>query len=177
MAEPTSPAVERLRRTAGAFGLDWPDGESLADYRDLDDTVAWGAIERLRRCRDEQVRTLAARLWNRQPLKMLDISADFGQQGEPMGHALRRLQGFAQEKLGRTVFRDEASYTLYSGEGEAANEYKKVRVRTGQGVPQEITGFPDTVIGAALLKKSKMIRYYFLSLDDKEAAENAMRGR
>lgn len=33
MAEPTERAVQRLRRTARAFGLDWPSAASLADFQ------------------------------------------------------------------------------------------------------------------------------------------------
>ncbi|HEV7284003.1 MAG TPA: hypothetical protein VGN75_04030 [Kaistia sp.] len=154
------------------------DGGSLADYRDLDDTVVWGAIERLRRCEDGQARVLASRLWNREPLRVLDITGEFGHDGDKLHNALRRLNDITRGKLGRTVFRDEAPYNLYSrAQGDVAKEHKKVRVRTGDGGLKEIVEFPDTVISDLLTVKSKMTRFYFLTSEDRDAAERAMKGR
>jgi uncharacterized protein len=124
-----------------------PNGGSLVDYRDLDDTVVWGALERLRRCDDAHAVRLAERLWNRRPLRVLDILAEFGHDGERMHNARRRLDEFVQDKLGITVFRDEPSYNLYSrSAGEVTKAHKMVRVRTDDGGQKEITEFPDTVI-------------------------------
>lgn len=156
-----------------------PDGASLSNYRDLDDAVAWGAIERFRRCRDEQARILSERLWNRKPLKVLDITSEFGQQDESKTHnALRRLGSYVDGRLGKTVFLDEAPYNLYSrAKGDVAKEHKKVRVRDADGGLKEITEFPDTVISSNLMAKSKMTRFYFLTSEDRQAAEKAMKGR
>lgn len=155
-----------------------PDGESLDDYRDLDDMVAWGAIERLRRCGDAEVEAFAMRLWNREPLRALDITTDLGHDREAGHNALRRVSGFITGNLGRTVFRDDVSYNLYSsGSGEATKAHKILRVRDGNGHPKEITEFPDTVIHKALMEKTKLTRLYFLTNEDRDWAFRAMRGR
>lgn len=179
--------VGEMSDDPGILGLDTehplvrflrPNGESLADYRNLDDAVVWGAIERLRRCKDEQARKLALRLWNREPLKVLDISGQFGHDDNTLHNALRRVSDYSQNKLGITIFRDEASYNLYSqAKGDMMQEHKKVRVRAGDGSLKEITEFPDTAIRDALTKKNKMIRYYFLTSEEREATEKAMTGR
>lgn len=155
-----------------------PDGGSLADYRDLDDTVVWGAIERLRRCDNADVAALAARLWNREPLRALDMSVDFGHKPEAQKNALRRLPNSVTENLKHTVFRDDAAYNLYSGgNGETTKAHKILRVRDGGGNPMEITGFPDTVIHKGLMEKTRLTRFYFLTKEDREQAFKAMRGR
>jgi len=155
-----------------------PDGEVLEDYRDLDDTVVWGAIERIRRCRDQIARELAERLWLRKPLEVLDISIDLGDDPRRVASAHHRLADYVEPHLGKTIYKDEASYNLYTRtKGDAAKEHKKVRVRDSDGTPREITDFSDTVIREILTNKNKMIRYYFLSQEDCNAAERAMKGR
>ncbi|HSK40498.1 MAG TPA: hypothetical protein VK943_12095 [Arenibaculum sp.] len=52
-----------------------------------------------------------------------------------------------------------------------AKEHKKVRVRDADGDLKEITEFPDTVISNNLMTKSKMTRFYFLTSEDRQAAE------
>jgi HD superfamily phosphohydrolase len=155
-----------------------PDGGALEDYRDLDDTVVWGAIERIRRGRDQMARDLAERLWLRKPLEVIDISTEFGDDPEKMACAHHRLADFVAQSLDKTVYKDEASYNLYTRtKGDTAKEHKKVRVRHPDSGVREITDFADTVIKDILTTKRKMVRYYFLCQDEREAAERAMRGK
>lgn len=94
-----------------------------------------------------------------------------------MHNAERRLEKHSQRHLGETIFRDEASYNLYARvKGDVAKEHKKIRVRTHNGALKEITEFPDTVIRESLTQKRQMIRYYFLSLEERCAAERAAKG-
>lgn len=154
------------------------DGEAIEDYRDLDDTVVWGAIERIRRGRDQAARELAERLWLRKPLEVIDVSTEFGDDAEKMAIAHHRLADFVAQSLGKTVYKDEASYNLYTRtKGDTAKEHKKVRVRHPDGGVREITDFTDTVIKDILTTKRKMIRYYFLCQEERDEAERAMRGR
>lgn len=50
-------------------------------------------------------------------------------------------------------------------------------MRTGDGGLREITGFPDRVVHEILTTKRRMIRYYFLTAEARQAAEKAMKGR
>lgn len=155
-----------------------PDGGKLEDYRDLDDTVMWGAIECVRRCQDERAKDLANRLWQRKPLKVLDVSANFGHDPDTLETVCHRINNCVRQDLRETVFKDEAPYNLYSDvKDDTAKEHKKVRVRTGVGDVREVMDFPDTIITDVLKSKRKMIRYYFLHQDDRDAAERAMKGR
>jgi phosphohydrolase domain-containing protein len=139
---------------AQALGLDdghplWrflrPDGESLEDYRRLDDGVVWGAVERLCRCSDSRARALAERLHRREHLKVLDVSAEFGYDPEKLHNALRKLEKYTANELGNKIFRDEASYNLYTrASGEAAKAHKMVRVQTGMADRRRLQNFPTT---------------------------------
>lgn len=172
---------------AEALGLDemhplWrflkPDGGHLEDYRHLDDSVVWGAIEHLSRCSDSRACELAERLLRREHLKVLDVSAEFGYDPEKLYNALSRLNSYKPNQLGKSIFRDEASYNLYTrASGEAAKAHKMVRVLTGEGTPKEITEFPDSVISGKLLEKMKLTRYYFFSAEERQAADKEMKGR
>ncbi len=88
---------------------------------------------------------------------MLDVSAHFGHDEDKLHNARRKLDRHTQEELGKTVFRDEPSYSLYSrGGGEMRKQHKMVRVLTGDGGQKEITDFPDSVISKDLMKTTKL---------------------
>ena len=66
---------------------------------------------------------------------------------------------------------------LYGRVGEDAEKiHKKVRILEKGGQPREITDFSDTVISEGLTRKKKMLRYYFLNLNDRDDARRAMGG-
>lgn len=154
-----------------------PDGGSLRDYRELDDSSVWSVVDSLRRCGDDCARNLAERLWTRHPLKVLDVSAEFGHDSEKFHNARRRLADAVRDKLDKSVFVDEPTYNLYSITTEETREHNKVRVRTGDGGTCEIIGFEDAVISSSLATSRKLSRFYFLSADDRDAADKIMRGR
>lgn len=167
-----------LDREHPLVGFLRPDGETLALYRDLDDTVVWGAVERLRRCGDAHARDLAERLWNRKPLPVLDITAQIGPEAADRVPAIHRIDQYAGARSGKTIFKDEATYNLYTlAKGEGPKEHKKVRIRASNGCPKEIVAFPDSVISKNLMNKETLTRYFFLSEEEKSSAERAMRGR
>lgn len=153
-----------------------PDGGALADYRELDDASVWGAIDSLRRCRDDFARDLAQRLWLRQRPKVLDLSRRFGHDNDKLHNARWRVREAVGDKLGKSVFVDEPSYDLYSVSSEAPQEHKKVRIRVGDLETREITDFEDSVISSTLTKRRQLSRYYFLDDDECAAAEKDMRG-
>lgn len=155
-----------------------PGGETLANYRDLDDTVAGSAVERLRGCARPDIQTLATRLWHRQPLRVLDIAAEMGHDSAAIRNAVRRLSDYALDKVGQTIFWDQTSYNLYSdGGGEIAKAHKLVRIRNGDGATREIHEFPDSVIADKLMDKTSVTRLYFLTDEERARAEKVMKGR
>lgn len=154
------------------------DGESLQDYRRLDDTVIWGAVECMTRCRDERARILAKRLWNREPLRVLDLAVVYGDDIEGRLNAETRIGKHVGKQLGVNVFKDDARYNLYSRSGEEAEKaHKMVRVLIDSGGPREITEFADTIISKRLRENTTLTRYYFFSADEYHEAEKAMKGR
>lgn len=154
------------------------NGEKMEDYRRLDDDVVWGAVERISRSEDEIARGFAIRLRDRKPLRVLDITQEFGHDREQLLNAERLVDQHVGGQVGIRVFKDTAHFSLYSRiGGETAKAHKMVRVRNGSGGVQEITTFPDTIISSQLQSAKKLIRYYFLTDEDRASAEKAMKGR
>jgi HD superfamily phosphohydrolase len=152
--------------------------QKLADYRRLDDSVVWGAIERISYGEDAYARDLSGRLLRREPLRVIDVSAEFGHDVDAQTNAERRLDAHIEPELGVRAFRDRAPLNLYSRiGGEVTKAHKMVRVQTGDGGIREITEFPDTIISKVLMQKRNLVRYYFLTEEERHIAEKAMRGR
>lgn len=150
------------------------------DFRRLDDMTVWACIEQVTHCKDDYARDLARRLLWRTPLKVIDVTAKFGhnKDGDAQINAERRIDNRMREKFNRSVFVDRTPLNLYSRiGGEVAKEYEKVRVLDGSGEAREITDFPDTIINERLIAKRDLVRYYFLSEEDRTSAEKAMEGR
>ncbi len=153
-------------------------GERLEDYRRLDDTVMWGVFERLTRSADAQARHLGERLLNRQRLKALDLWESYGLDVAASLSAEQRLESHLAGRIGKTVFKDDPRYNLYSlSDGDVVKAHKVVRVRMADGRPAEIARFRDTIISKDLMQKTKLTRYYFLSDDERDEAERKMKGR
>ena len=154
------------------------NGEKMEDYRRLDDDVVWGAVERVSRSKEETAKVFANRLRNREPMRVLDITQVCGHDPVLLLNAERLVDQHVSGQIGTTVFKDTAPFSLYSRiGGETAKAHKMVRVRNGSGGVQEITTFPDTIIGGHLQPARKLVRYYFLTDEDKASAEKAMKGR
>ncbi len=83
------------------------NGESLEDYRRLDDTVIWGAIECMTRCQDARASDLAMRLWNREHLIVLDLTVAYGHDIEQRLNAETRIANHVSRQLEKSVFKDE----------------------------------------------------------------------
>jgi len=153
------------------------DGETLDNYRRLDDFVVWGAIEQLAYCSDGKASDLANRLLHRNNLRVLDVSLEFENHPGDLSNATRRLDSFIKKQQPLTIFKDAPSFNLYSeANGEAAKAHKIVRVLDGAGNQDEIVKFGDTIINDRLMKGVSFTRYYFLSAEDKDAAEKIMKG-
>jgi HD superfamily phosphohydrolase len=154
-----------------------PGGETIDLYRRLDDITVWAAVEQLSRCEDKHAVRLANCLWNRIPMKTLDVSALYENDLDGESNAIRRLTTFCSKNKELPIFEDQASLNLYSEvSGEQAKAHKMVRVLDGGGHQSEIVQFNDTIIGKNLQAEAKLTRFYFLDDDVKNQAEKAMKG-
>lgn len=150
----------------------------LDDYKRLDDAAVWNAIEVLTRSQDRDTCRLAKRLFNREPLRVLDLAAYFSDNKEAFFNAEDNLDNHWKDELGKSVFKDSPGYNLYATmDGESEKEHKKVRVHDGNGAAKEITAFKDTIIGEPHQEKARLLRYYFLDNKMYHEARNVMEGK
>jgi len=139
--------------------------------------TVWGVIEQLVHCGDKKVAELANCLWNRNKMKVLDVSLRFENRPEDQANAVKYLDEFMKNQQKLTIFKDHASFNLYSEtNGEVSKAHKMVRVLEGNGHQNDIVNFDDTIINDQLIKGVTLTRYYFLSADDMGYAEKVMRG-
>lgn len=136
------------------------DGDgSVEDYAHLDDIVVWGLIERLGRSTEADPRRLARCLLDRNRPKCLDLSKHFGTSSGMVEGTGGKIMRTFSEQLGKTVFRDYGTTSLYKDlGGVAAKEHKLIRVRTKDGV-KEISRFEDTIISEHLKRETAFVRY------------------
>lgn len=153
--------------------------ETIKGYIKLDDFVIWGTIKSISNStKKPHEAALATRLLDRDHLHVIDVTANCGNDDEKLMNSDYNIGTHVGNDLGKTVFRDSPPLSLYSTyNGEAEEIHKVVRVMNGNGAPLEITDFKDTIISKKLTKKSRLNRYYFLTTDEKAAAEKAMHGR
>jgi len=150
------------------------DQGHLEDYRRLDDSIAWSAIEILTSSNVTAVANLARRIWHRKRLKCLDLQAHCPGEGQLL-NADRILNSAFRSKLGEAVFRDAPSHNLYSSmDGDVTKAHKIVRIHGSNSDVKEITKFDDTVIGKTLQEPKRVTRYFFLDDRDYEKAQKIL---
>ncbi len=153
-------------------------GDTIENYRELDDYNVLSTFERLAAsCKDRHIRQLAKKLVEREPLKVLDVSARYGPSEVDVKNAVKNLNEHVGDKLGKTVFCDRVPYRFYSrSDGEAEKAHKTLRVKQNDGTSKEVTKFDDTIISSRLTENIELIRFYFLTLEEKTTAEKHMKG-
>lgn len=153
------------------------DGDgSVEDYAHLDDVVVWGLIERLGRSTEALPRRLARCLLDRDRPKCLDLSRHFGTSSGMIEGTDNKIRRTFSKQLGKTVFRDYGTTSLYKDlSGVAAKEHKLIRVRTRDGV-KEISQFRDTIISEHLKREAAFVRYYFCDSEEYARAYRLMTG-
>jgi len=153
--------------------------ETISSYLELDDFSVWDAIKQMSKStKFNLVAELSKRLLSRDHLHVLDVSFYCGNNEEQLKNFTQRIEKHAENELGISIFKDNASANLYSAfDGEAKKVHKVIRVLDGNGGQKEINKFDDTIISSKLTEKIPLIRYYFLTKDAKQKAEKAMRGR
>lgn len=170
------PLLEFLRTPE--FGTDPSlDGRRLQLFMRLDDMSIWSFIEQVSHGDDQYARQLASKLMWRDPMKVIDISAELGHDREVLLNAESRLDSYIKDQHGSTVFKDRAPLNLYSRiGGEMTKEHKKVRVLDGSGKAREITWFGETIISERLTQKDVLVRYFFFSEEERSKARKVMVG-
>jgi HD superfamily phosphohydrolase len=109
-------------------------GEDAAAYLALDDAVIWGAPERFSSANDETIQQLARRLRNRELFRALDIETEFPESAERQRREIRRIERDFAAQMGRTVFKDTASVSIYGAVGaDDAEAQKRVMISTKNG--------------------------------------------
>jgi uncharacterized protein len=154
-------------------------GEETIDiYLELDDFSVWSGVKRIANGPHKEARELALRLITRDHLHVLDLFSECGNDQAKLANAERDIENFAGDELGISIFKDAPSINLYTTQsGEAEKLHKVVRVLDGTGVPREISYFAETIINASLIKKRRLIRYYFLTREKRDEAAKTFRGR
>ena len=155
-------------------------GESVENYRVLDDTVVWGAFHSLARDGDGYLKDISLRILERRKPHCIDVQVVFPGNSEKQRRLKHSLSDTFKAQFGTDVFQDSAKLSFY-GEigGDDDKAQKRVMIMLKNGDLRELTEG-----GVASLKISEperfFDRYYFLRDSDKTKADTAVeaiRGR
>lgn len=147
------------------------NGETIENYKALDDVVVWGAIHRFAVAGRGATQEIAQRLLARRRPHCLDVQISFPQEPELQRRLKRRLGEEFKEQLNDRVFRDVAKLSLY-GEigGDDSRAQKRLMIQLPDGKLKEITDFSDRSI-AQSSNERQFERYYFLNESDYTRAQ------
>jgi uncharacterized protein len=157
-----------------------PNGDTLPNYRALDDTVIWGAIHSIAVSGNGRSKVIANRILNRERLFCLDVQhalPDDIERQRQLKHALDRK--FKAQK-NESVFLDTAKLSLYGEIGaDDGRAQKRLMILMADNNHREITDFKDaTIVGSD--RQRAFERYYFLNESDYILAKgvvDSVRGR
>jgi len=136
-------------------------GEDASAYLALDDTVIWGAVERFSAAENDLVRRLATRLRRRELFKALDIEIEFPESAERQRREIHRIEREFAGEMGRTVFKDTASVSIYGIVGaDDAEAQKRLMISTRNGL-HEITELSEVVAPLSRGKGRTFTRFFF----------------
>jgi HD superfamily phosphohydrolase len=141
-------------------------GDTIANYRALDDTVVWGALHAVARGGDNIASQIAGRILKREKPVCLDIQHAFPEDTERQRRLKHTLDQKFKDQIGETVFRDSAKLSIYGEIGaDDGRAQKRLMIQMSNGDPREITTFRDATI-AESGRERPFERYYFLSEQD-----------
>ena len=144
-----------------------PGGETVENYVLLDDGVIWGALRHLACSDDPNLATLSRRILNRDRAAAIDLETLYPEGSERQRRAEKYLDAKLGNTLGKTVFKDKATLTLY-GEVGADDEraHKRLMILTDDEV-REITKLHETTALNSNLARI-LVRYYFLDESERD---------
>lgn len=141
---------------------------TLTQYMSLDDTVVWGAIERMEHASDDFIRQMATRLRNRDLYKGLDVATICGTSPESQRKKIKKVTTRFKNEAGREFLRDESNVSIYGEIGaDDAKAQKRLMIMTADG-PTEITRVSEIT---KVAPEKQLVRFYFST----EAARNEAR--
>ncbi|HXV22959.1 MAG TPA: HD domain-containing protein [Alphaproteobacteria bacterium] len=147
------------------------DGDTLANYRDIDDTVVWGAIHGLHFGGGSEAKDIARRLLNRERPYCLDIQQTFPEDADRQRRLKRRLDSEFGSRLDSRVFRDTSSLSIYGEIGaDDRRAQERLMIQLMDGSLREITHFQDSTMAGSDHKRL-LERYYFLDESDCHRAQ------
>jgi len=157
-----------------------PAGDSIANYRALDDTVVWGAIHAVAVGGIGPAKEVAGRILNRERPICLDVQHAFPEDVERQRRLKHQLDAKFKTQLGENVFRDAAKLSIYGEIGaDDGRAQKRLMIQMADHNLKEITDFKDATIAGSDRQRA-FERYYFLNEPDFKIAQSAVdsvRGR
>jgi len=157
-----------------------PGGDVIANYRVLDDTIAWGALHTVATNGSGSAKTIAGRILNRERPICLDVQNTFPEDVEGQRRLKHALDTKFKSELGASVFRDVAELSIYGEIGaDDGRAQKRLMIRMPDQRLKEITDFKDATVAGSDRKRA-FERYYFLSEADFRIAQSvadSVRGR
>jgi uncharacterized protein len=140
-------------------------GQTIENFKNLDDTVIWGALPYLKSRGDPRLSELPLRILKRDRLDVIDVQSLFLGESESQGSADEQLREEFRPDLNKTVFRDEKWLTLYGTEkNDRPHKRVMIQLRNEKEPLKEITDFEDSMIKRHV--KRHFLRYYFLRTED-----------
>ncbi len=149
-------------------------GETLSNYRALDDTVVWGAIHDIAMFGTGPLRDVARRILHREKPKCIDIQNTFPDDFEKQRRIKSALLRKFSDKMGTVVLNDVAKLSLYGEIGaDDQKAHKRLMIMMPDGNLREITAFHDsTLTGSEKVRYFE--RFYFLDNSDFLEAKRAI---
>jgi len=145
------------------------DGETVANYLALDDTLILGSLDAMIQAQDPIVAEMASRLRDRRLYKTLDL-ADFGGDPGQQRSRLRRIQGQFKDEIEKeiVILDDKATIGIYAEiGGDEERIHKKLHILHGDK-PVEISALSPLI--KALETKKQFTRLYFAEDADRARA-------
>jgi HD superfamily phosphohydrolase len=143
-------------------------GETLENYKLLDDLSVVGAMEQIANFGERPESYLAQLFLSRSRPLCIDIQHEFPEQVEEQRRLKHMLETKLKNRLGDTVFRDVARLSIYGEIGaDDSRAQKRLMIQLQNGKLREITDFGDATI-APSSRQRNFERYYFI--DEKEYA-------
>ena len=151
-----------------------PNGESLANYCALDDTVVWSAIHGIAAAGEGQSRDIAQRILNRRRPYCLDVQNKFPEASDWQRRLKNQLNDKFKKQMGESVFRDTVNLSIYGEIGaDERKAQKRLMIQMADGGINEITKFEDATITASDRERS-FDRYYFLNENEYQMAQTTV---
>jgi HD superfamily phosphohydrolase len=155
-------------------------GDTITNYKVLDDTVVWGAIHAVAANGNGSSKMIAGRILNRERPLCLDVQNAFPKDVEGKRRLKHALDAKFKLQLGDSVFRDAAELSIYGEIGaDDGRAQKRLMIRMPDQRLKEITDFKDATVAGSDRKRA-FERYYFPSEADFRIAQSvadSVRGR